>query len=289
MGYEIIRQYEAYESQELIRQETRMWDEKEGKTKLMRIKEGESDYRYFPEPDIPPLELKEATIKQWKSELVELPSEKRERYKSSFGLDLNAAKILTDDIDIAKYFEEVLEVKNDIVTDCIPPIEAAKWITGDIAGYINNNSKGNSKITIDMIQLRPKDLAELIYLIQNNKLSGRVAKDLLPALLAPAQKRDKLDANAVDLTKTNISTIIKERDLEMINDEEIIANIVRKVIDSNEDKVKQYIDGKTKLLGFFLGSVIKESNGRAEPNKVNEVTIGMLNRLADENQSITTK
>ena len=140
-----------------------------------------------------------------------------------------------------------------------------------------------------MIQLRPKDLAELIYLIQNNKLSGRVAKDLLPALLAPAQKRDKSDPNAVDLTKTNISTIIKERDLEMINDEEIIANIVRKVIDSNEDKVKQYIDGKTKLLGFFLGSVIKESNGRAEPNKVNEVTIGMLNRLADENQSITTK
>merc|ERR1712146_710710 len=159
-----------------------------------------------------------------------------------------------------------------------------------IAGYINNNSKGNSKITIDMIQLRPKDLAELIYLIQNNKLSGRVAKDLLPELLAPVGKREGDDDHiTVDLKRTNISTIIKKRNLEMINDDEIISDMVRKVIDSNQDKVEQYINGKTKLLGFFLGSVIKESNGRAEPNKVNEVTIGMLNRLADENQSITTK
>ena len=290
VDYEIIRQYEAYESQELIRQETRMWDEKEGKTKLMRVKEGESDYRYFPEPDIPPLELKEETVNLWQSELIELPSQKRERYQSSFGLDLNTAKILTDDIDIAKYFEQVLVVQNNIVTNTIPPIEAAKWITGDIAGYMNNNSKGNAKITIDMIQMRPKDLAELIYLIQSNKLSGRVAKDLLPELLAPAGKGGREnDQTTIDLTKTNISTIIQERNLEMINDEQIISDMVGKVIDSNQDKVQQYINGKTKLLGFFLGAVIKESNGRAEPNKVNEVTVGMLNRLADENQAMATK
>ncbi len=169
--YEIERQIEAVENGDPIYQETRLWDESNQATISMRKKEGSSDYRYFPEPDLPPLEVSKERLNSWKEELPELPAEKRQRYEEAFGLSAYDARVLSDDREVAEYYESAVNTGADAKL-------VANWVTQDIAAYLNNN-----KLSITEIALKPDSLGELVQLIEKKTISGKIAKEILPELL----------------------------------------------------------------------------------------------------------
>jgi len=173
------------------------------------------------------------------------------RYRTVLGLDADTTKTLTEDLEVALFYEEALAQGAETK-------EAAKWLTGDIAGYLNNNKK-----TIKDIKLTPAKLGELVALIQAEKITGKIAKELLAELL------ETWDQGVLDL--------VKERGMEAITDPAAVEAIVIKVLSANADKVAQYRSGKTKLLGFFVGSVIKESGSRADPQLAQDLTEKLLN------------
>mmetsp|Transcript_6984 Transcript_6984/g.9234 ORF Transcript_6984/g.9234 Transcript_6984/m.9234 type:complete len:554 (+) Transcript_6984:56-1717(+) len=256
IDYEIVRQFNAYEAGETIRQETRLWDEKELVSKIMRVKEGESDYRYFPEPDIPPINLSEETIEQWRSDLCELPAAKRHRYQSELGLDSEEARVLTDDQQIALYYEKAVEAGAN-------PKEAAKWLIGDIAGHLAKQKK-----TVVQSKMTPESLAEMVTMIASKKITGKIAKELLADLL------DEWEASP--------SELVSERGMEAITDPKIIEGMVREIMNTNQDKVEQYRGGKTKLAGFFLGQVMAKSGSRADPEQAQKIAMELLNEGVEE-------
>ncbi|CBN78448.1 glutamyl-tRNA(Gln) amidotransferase, B subunit [Ectocarpus siliculosus] len=257
VDFEIVRQSRCYETDEVIRQETRLWDEKKKATQIMRVKEGEADYRYFPEPDIPPLALPAELLQRWRSELCELPAGKRERYQSELGLSEEDASALSDDQSVALYFEEAVGAGSD-------PGEACKWLIGDIAGYLNSKKKG-----IREIGLTPSGLAELVGLIRERKISGRIAKELLPELLGGEWEG-------------GVEELVEERGMQAINDPAEIEGFVRDVMKANADKVEQFRSGKTKLQGFFVGQAVALSGGKADPELTGEVARRLLEDVGVE-------
>jgi aspartyl-tRNA(Asn)/glutamyl-tRNA(Gln) amidotransferase subunit B len=239
--FEIERQTAAVEAGERIVQETRLWDESKQETISMRVKEGSSDYRYFPEPDLPPIEVSNEQLEQWRSELPELPAQKRHHYETEFGLSAYDARVLTDDRLVAEYFEAVVAAKAN-------PKQAANWIMGDIAAHLNTE-----KLKITDIALKPLILAELITLIEDGTITGKIAKEILPELLSKG-------GSPKELVKDK--TVISGAQLEAIIDE---------VIAANPKELEQYRNGKTKLQGFFVGQVMKKTNGRADPKLTNQI------------------
>lgn len=169
--FEIERQAAMLDSGEKISQETRTWDEKKSCTTTMRVKEGSADYRYFPEPDIPPLLLEEDTLAKWKNEMPELPHEKRERWHKDCGLSAYDASVLSDDVDTAAYFDEVVQLGADAK-------QSANWIMGDI-----NRALKDARLTIKTSELSASKLAKMIQLITSGEISGKIAKDLVPELI----------------------------------------------------------------------------------------------------------
>ena len=169
--YEIKRQIKAYESGEEVKQETRLWDEGKQLTKSMRSKEGSSDYRYFPDPDLGPIEVSNDLKEKWRSELPELPAAKRNRYSTELGLSIYDARVLTDESSMATYFEKV-------VNEGGAAKSSANWITGDLAAYIKSN-----RLTFDQLPFQPNQLAEMLKMIDNGEISGKIAKEILPCLL----------------------------------------------------------------------------------------------------------
>jgi len=244
IDYEIERQIEAMENEEPIVQETRLWEEGSQRTISMRIKEGSSDYRYFPEPDLPPIEVSKEQLDQWRSELPELPAEKRHRYEETFGLSAYDTRVLTEDKLVAEYFEAA-------VTANANPKQVANWVMGDIAAYLNTE-----KLVITEIALKPLVLAELIQLIEDDTISGKIAKEILPELLSKGGSAKE---------------IAESRGLIQISDVSQLEAIIDKVIADNPKKLEQYRNGKTKLQGFFIGQVMKETNGRANPKLTNQL------------------
>ncbi len=248
--HEIERQIEAIESGERILQETRLWEEGSQRTISMRIKEGSSDYRYFPEPDLGPIEVPSEQLDHWRSELPELPYQKRPRYEADFGLSAYDARVLTDDRDIAEYFEAAVTAKAN-------PKQAANWIMGDISAYLNNERK-----TIKEISLTPIALAELTALIDANTISNKIGKDILPELLAKGGAP---------------KAIVEREGLVQISDSGAIETAIDAVIAANPKELEQYRGGKTKLLGFFVGQVMKQTGGRADPKLTNQLLAKKLN------------
>lgn len=171
VDFEIERQAAILESGKPIVRETRTWDEKANETRTMRVKEGAADYRYFPEPDLPPLQLSEKQLAEWRDALPELPARKRERYQNELGLSAYDAFIITDDVDVAKYFEATISAGGD-------PKLAANWIMGDITKVLKEE-----KMDINMSKLTPNYLAEMTGLIESGVISGKVGKDLVPELV----------------------------------------------------------------------------------------------------------
>ncbi len=245
--YEIERQITAIESGEKISQETRLWEEGSQRTISMRSKEGSSDYRYFPEPDLPPIEVSNEQLEQWRSELPELPAQKRHRYESELGLSPYDARVLTDDRLVAEYFEMAVAANAN-------PKQTANWVMGDIAAYLNTE-----KLKITEIALKPLILAELITLIEDGTITGKIGKEILPELLSKG-------GSVKDLVKDK--TVISGDQLEAMIDE-VIANYPK--------ELEQYRSGKTKLQGFFVGQVMKKTSGRADPKLTNQLLNQKLN------------
>ncbi|MBE9186238.1 Asp-tRNA(Asn)/Glu-tRNA(Gln) amidotransferase subunit GatB [Microcoleus sp. LEGE 07076] len=249
IDYEIERQTQAIENGETIIQETRLWDENKQCTFSMRIKEGASDYRYFPEPDLPPIEVSVDQLQDWKAQLPELPAEKRHRYETQLALSPYDARVLTDDKAVAEYFEKT------IVAGAVAK-QAANWVMGDITAYLKNE-----KLAISEIPFQPQDLTELLALIDAGTISGKIAKDILPELLASGGSPTKL---------------VESKGLIQISDTGAIDRAIDAVLAANPKELEQYRAGKTKLLGFFVGKVMKETGGRADPKLTNELLAAKL-------------
>lgn len=250
IDYEIDRQIAAIESGERIVQETRLWEEGSQRTISMRVKEGSSDYRYFPEPDLGPIEVSADQLKGWRDQLPELPYQKRHRYEEELGLSAYDARILTDDRAVAEYFEATIAAKAN-------PKLAANWIMSDISAYLNNE-----RISITQLPLKPETLAELIAMIEDGTISNKIGKDILPELL-------KTGGSAKEL--------VEKKGLIQISDTGAIEAAIDEVLAANPTELEQYRNGKTKLLGFFVGKVMKQTGGRADPKLTNQLLAKKLN------------
>jgi aspartyl-tRNA(Asn)/glutamyl-tRNA(Gln) amidotransferase subunit B len=241
IDYEIQRQIAAIEAGERIIQETRLWEEGSQRTSSMRVKEGSSDYRYFPEPDLAPIEVSHSQLETWRSELPELPAQKRHRYERELGLSAYDTRVLTEDLPVTEYFESAINAGAN-------PKSAANWITQDIAAYLNKQ-----KLTISEIKLTPQTMAEVINRIEKGKISNAQAKEKLGDLL------------------TGISVEEVFAGQELITDPDVLGPIVDEIIAANPQQVEKYRGGNINLKGFFVGQVLKKTSKRAEPKLTNEL------------------
>ncbi len=242
--YEAMRQVEILEAGGTITQETRLFDADAGVTRTMRSKEDAHDYRYFPEPDLLPLYIDDEYVANIAKTLPELPDAKISRYISEFHLSEYDAEVLVADKVVSEYFEEVVTKSKD-------PKMSANWITGELFGYLNNNS-----LEIEDSKISPQDLAELITLIKNETISGKIAKEVFELM------QENGDSP---------SSLIEKHGLKQISDSSAIQKVIQEVIDENPDSVAGYKSGKDKLFGFFVGQVMKKTAGKASPSIVNDL------------------
>ena len=242
--YEMKRQVKAIEAGEAIVQETRLWDEGKQLTKSMRSKEGASDYRYFPDPDLGPIEVSADQREAWRAELPELPAVKRHRYAEGLGLSQYDARVLTDERPMADYFEAT-------VSSGVDANLTANWITGDIAAYVNSK-----RLSYGDLALRPEQLSELVELIEGGTISGKIGKEILPELLEKGG---------------SAKALVEERGLGMISDPGAIESIVEELLTAHPGEVEAYRGGKTKLQGFFVGQLMKKTGGKADPKLANQI------------------
>jgi aspartyl-tRNA(Asn)/glutamyl-tRNA(Gln) amidotransferase subunit B len=247
--YEIQRQIKAYETGEPVVQETRLWDEGKQLTKSMRSKEGASDYRYFPDPDLGPIEVSSEQREGWRSELPELPAQKRHRYADQLGLSIYDARVLTEERQMAEYFEAAVATGADAKA-------VANWVTGDVAAHVNSN-----RLSYESLPLKPEQLAELVQLIENGTISGKIAKEILPELLAQGG---------------SAKAIVAEKGLGMISDPAAIAAIVAELLAAHPAEVEAFRGGKNKLQGFFVGQLMKRTGGKADPKLANQILLKAL-------------
>ena len=243
IDYEAKRQVELLENGKSIDQETRLFDTKKNETRSMRSKEDAHDYRYFPDPDLLPLKLSDDFINEIKKNIPELPDEKKKRFIEKFNLTPYEATILVSDIETSKYFEEVVK-DSDVKL-------AANWIIGELFALLNEK---NLEITQSPISAR--NLSKLINLIKDGTISGKIAKTLFELML----DGDK-----------DPEILVEEKGLKQKSDPKELENLIDGVIKDNPDKVAEYKSGKVKLFGFFVGQVMKVSNGTANPQLVNEI------------------
>ena len=246
--FEANRQVKIIENGGIIDQETRLFDAITGETKTMRSKEDAMDYRYFPDPDLPPLVISNEMIEEIKKEMPELPDAKKERYITDFGVNEYDATILTSDLVISEFFEESIK-ENDSKT-------AITWINVELLGRVN---KLNLKFSD--LKFGARDLADLLFLIKNNVISGKIAKDVLDIMIETGDKAE---------------TIVEEKGLKQVTDTSEIKEQISKILEANLDKVEQYKSGKDKLFGFFVGQVMKETKGKASPKIVNQLLKELL-------------
>ena len=247
--YEIQRQIKAYEAGEPVVQETRLWDESKQLTKSMRSKEGASDYRYFPDPDLGPIEVSSEQREAWRAELPELPAAKRHRYADQLGLSIYDARVLTDERPMAEYFEAAVAAGVDAKA-------VANWITGDIAAHVNAQ-----RLSYGDLPFRPEQLAEMVQLIEAGKISGKIAKEILPELLEQGGSP---------------AAIVAERGLGMISDPAAITAIVEELLAAHPGEVEAFRGGKNKLQGFFVGQLMKQTGGKADPKLANQILLEKL-------------
>jgi aspartyl-tRNA(Asn)/glutamyl-tRNA(Gln) amidotransferase subunit B len=251
IDFEISRQVTLHQEGQgdKIVQETRLWEEESQRTITMRVKEGLADYRYFPEPDLPEVILTQDYIDALKASLPELPDEKRRRYER-MGLSMQDVIILANDSDVATFFDAVLEKGADVKM-------AANWIMGDIAAFLKSE-----KLSISEIKLTPLELADLIALIKDGTISGKIGKEVLVELLAKGG---------------SVKALIEEKGLVQISDPDVIESMVDKILAENPKQLEQYRGGKTKLQGFFVGQVMKASKGKANPTLLSKILLDKLN------------
>lgn len=249
LEYEEKRQAEILSSGGKIVQETRRWDEAQGKTISMRSKEEAHDYRYFPDPDLVRLVIDDEWKARVRASIPELPDARKARYTAEYGLPAYDAEVITSSKKLADLFEESLEYTKDAKT-------VSNWIMGDLLGYLNANG-----LEVDSVKVTGKGLGEMIGLIEKGTISGKIAKTVFKEMLASGKSPQQ---------------IVEEQGLVQISDEGAIKAIVEKVIAANPQSVADYKAGKTKAIGFLVGQVMKESKGKANPGMVNQLIVDML-------------
>ena len=244
--HEFHRQVEIIESGDKVQQETRLFDEKKGETRPMRTKEEAHDYRYFPDPDLPPLEISSDLIGEIKKNLPELPDVKKKKLIDGYGLSSYESSILISDKNNVDFFEAVINENNQR-----KPKVVVNWIIGDLFSLLKKNN-----LDIKKSPVKPSDLGELIDLIENSTISGKLAKTVFDEMFYNRKKPKK---------------IIKQKGLIQITDSGEIENVITKVLSQNIDKVNEYKSGKEKLYGYFIGQIMQETKGKANPKLVNEI------------------
>jgi aspartyl-tRNA(Asn)/glutamyl-tRNA(Gln) amidotransferase subunit B len=249
LEYEVKRQQYLVENGGTVVQETRLWDDAQGVTNSMRSKEEAHDYRYFPDPDLVPVVVDDAWIEKIRKELPELPLARRQRFVSDYQIPAYDASVLTADKALANYFEEVVKL-------CSKPKAASNWVMGDVLRFLNEEKRD-----IRNCPITAQSLAEMISLIEDGTISGKMAKDIID-----------------EMYKTGKSprVIIAEKGMVQITDESALAKTIQTIMDANPNQLKDYRSGKEKLFGFFVGQVMKATQGKANPQKVNELLKKML-------------
>ena len=241
--YEVQRQIELIEDGGEVTQETRLFDTVTGMTRTMRGKEDAHDYRYFPDPDLLPLKFDDAFIAGLKKDMPELPDQIKSRMVNEYGLSSYDANVLTEEKEIAAFYEQASAGQDKKIT--------ANWMSVELFGALN-------KAGVDLVQspVRPEQLGGLVELISDGSISGKIAKEVFAEMFE---------------TGRDAKTIVEEKGLKQMSDEGTIISMINAVLSSNRDKVEEYRNGKDKLFGFFVGQVMKASKGQANPGMVNQL------------------
>ncbi len=249
LEYEIKRQQYVLEGGGEVIQETRLWDDSGGITHSMRGKEEAHDYRYFPDPDLIPIVISDGWIEEVRGTLPELPMKKRERFVREYGIPPYDAGVLTLSRDLADFYEKTVKV-------CGKPKIASNWVMGDFLGHLKDE-----KIDVTASPVKPETLGDMINLIEDGTISGKIAKEVFE-----------------DMYKTGRSPkeIIEEKGLVQITDEGALEKTVAEVLEANPSQLEQYKGGREKLFGYFVGQVMKASGGKANPKLVNQLLKKML-------------
>ncbi|MBL8184338.1 MAG: Asp-tRNA(Asn)/Glu-tRNA(Gln) amidotransferase subunit GatB [Blastocatellia bacterium] len=242
--FEIERQIAAHESGEGVRQETRLWNEQANETRIMRSKEDAHDYRYFPEPDLQPLKVSQDFVDAVRRSMPELPDNMRDRFIEVYGLSYADASQLVAERELAEFFETTARLSSS-------PKIAANWVLGEFTRELNNSGKSVAECLVSA-----EDLAELIKTVEAGSINNNQAKEVLVEMFVSGKPP---------------FGIIDEKGFEQVSDEGAIAKIVEEVIAANEAQVAAYRGGNEKLFGFFVGQVMKASQGKANPKVVNEL------------------
>ena len=247
--FEANRQVALLESGETIAQETRLFDANSGKTRTMRSKEEAHDYRYFPDPDLLPLKIQEDRIHKISKTLPELPAQLKERLKSQYKLGSYDARVISAELETAKYFEDLSEGRD--------PKQAANWIISNLFGKLNGIDKSISESPISS-----KKLGKLLDLVNDGTISNKIAKEVFEEMFISSKEAKE---------------IIEEKGLKQISNEDDIEKLVDKIILENETQVNQFKEGNTKVMGWFVGQVMKLTKGQANPGIVNKIILKKLN------------
>jgi aspartyl-tRNA(Asn)/glutamyl-tRNA(Gln) amidotransferase subunit B len=242
--YEAKRQVDLLESGGAVDQETRLFDAATGTTRTMRSKEDAHDYRYFPDPDLLPLRLDAALVDRLRAELPELPDAKKKRFMDHYGLSGYEAGLITAEEESARYYEDILTHHN-------APKLAANWLLGDVFGGLNKAGQ-----TLASTPLTPAALAELLRMMEDGQLSGRMAKDVLAVMMERG---------------VSAAVVVAEQGLSQISDTDALQTIIARIIDASPTQLADYRAGKDKLFGYFVGQVMKETGGKANPAVVNDL------------------
>ena len=242
--FEIERQIAAHEAGEPVNQETRLWDEKNNQTRVMRSKEDAHDYRYFPEPDLQPLRVTTEFVEKIKARMPEMPDAMRSRFIETYQLGYADASQIVSDRSFAEYFETVARITAN-------PKLAANWVLGEFTRELNSSGKAANESLVSA-----EDLAELINTIESGKINNNQAKEVFAEMFASGKPA---------------AAVIEEKGFEQISDMSAIEKIVDEVIAANEANVTTFRSGNEKLYGFFVGQVMKASQGKANPKVVNDI------------------
>jgi len=244
LEYEAARQIDIIESGEKVIQQTRHYDHLTDSTKPLRTKEEAHDYRYFPEPDLVPILIDENITQEIESTIPQLPYERAKLYAGKYSLPAYDCKFLTSDREIADYFEKCILIYNN-------PKAVSNWIMGDFSALLNREA-----VSIKSSKVKPESLCRLLEMIENGKISLKIAKSVFEEMFYSGAEPEK---------------IISAKSLEQISDEKLLEDIVEKVIEDNPGPVEQFKSGKEKAIGFLVGQVMARTKGKANPGLVNEI------------------
>ncbi|WP_413496793.1 Asp-tRNA(Asn)/Glu-tRNA(Gln) amidotransferase subunit GatB [Carnobacterium maltaromaticum] len=244
LAHEEIRQAKVLLSGGVIQQETRRYDEVTGETILMRVKEGSSDYRYFPEPDIPNLEIDDAWVERVRQSIPEMPKARRLRYVNELGLPEYDAMVLTQTKEMSDFFEEMLNKKADAK-------QASNWLMGEVSAYLNSE-----KLELAETKLTPENLAGMITLIEDGTISSKIAKKVFRELIL----------NGGDAKK-----VVEAKGLVQLSDPAQLLPMINEVLDNNAQSIEDFKNGKDRAVGFLVGQIMKATKGQANPGVVNQL------------------